>query len=241
MASRWAELLKRQAPERGEKKRVTVIYPYYEQPDFLEVQRGSWMDWDAYLCVILVDDGSSRYPLRPSPSDFARVFRIGVDVPWNWLAARNIGAHHANTDWIVLTDLDHVIPPETAHQIVYRNHDPRYVYAFSRREHTGQPIAPHSASFLLTRELFWRIGGYDEALSGHYGTDGEFRRRVQRHAEIVVLPDVLVRYEFVGDSSTTQYRRKLPSDAAAVKRLVAARRPGWTPRTLSFPYEEVTC
>jgi len=53
-----------------------------------------------------------------------------------------------------------------------------------------------------------------------------------------LLRAALVRHEYVGDSSTQRYHRKQPQDAA-VRRLVAARRPGWQPTTLSFPYHEV--
>ena len=90
----------------------------------------------------------------------------------------------------------------------------------------------------MTKALFWEIGGYDEALSGYYGTDGDYRRRLARHATIQILPVPLVRHEYVGDSSTTRYQRKQPEDAA-VGRLIGARRPGWQPTVLSFPYHEV--
>ncbi len=45
------------------------------------------------------------------------------------------------------------------------------------------PYKPHPNTWLLTTDLFYRIGGYDERFSGFYGTDGEFRNRVQRTAD----------------------------------------------------------
>lgn len=229
-------------------KSVTLVIPYYENPTFFRTQLAQWQEWSSLsrslLRVVVADDGSPTHPavdvVRSSgwPPGL-RLFRIETDVRWNWLAARNIGCHHAADGWILMTDMDHVVPEKTWQSVCYGNHDPSVVYAFQREEHTGKAVAPHSASFLMHRDLFWKIGGYDEALSGHYGTDGVFRREVAKRAKMQLLTDTLVRHEYVGDSSTTTYKRKQPEDAR-VRELVAARKKDWKPRTLSFPYHEVT-
>lgn len=230
-----------QPPKAPAPKFVTVIVPYYENATFLDTQVRVWRayppDLARHLAIHLVDDGSPVPCVNPGLPNL-RLFRIGVDVRWNWLAARNIGAHHAKGGWLLLTDMDHVLPADTLRAVVEGAHDSSVVYVFSRREHTGESIGPHSASFLMTRDLFWTIGGYDETLSGHYGTDGDFRRRLIRHAQMMVLREALVRHEYVGDSSTTRYLRKQPEDAA-VSRLIAKRSAGWRPKVLSFPYTEV--
>lgn len=228
-------------------KSVTLIYPYYDNQTFLARQIAHWRQFPeelrAHLLAVIVDDGSPKSAAevlvdveRPFP---IRLFRIDVDVRWNWLAARNIGAHHAADGWCVVTDMDHMVPATTAHALIYGKHDPSRVYAFARREHTGAVITPHSASFLMTRAMFWKVGGYDEAFSGYYGTDGLYRRRLAATAPIVVLTDELVRHEYVGDSSTLTYKRKQPQDAA-VRKIAERIPPGARPKTLSFPYHEVT-
>lgn len=235
-------------------KPVTLVVPYYENRAFFGMQINHWKrypkHWFDHFSVIVVDDGSPTHPAVDvvntlGPVSFLRLFRIDVDIRWNWLAARNIGAHHARDGWLILTDMDHSLPPETLERCIWGKHDPANAYFFQREELNifhplhGQ-ISPHSASFFLTKQMFWKIGGYDEALSGYYGTDGDWRRRLARHAKIVLTPDKLVRFEFFNDSSTMTYKRKQPEDAA-VGKLVKARKPGWKPKTLSFPYHEELC
>lgn len=226
-------------------KRVTLVYPYYEAPKFFERQQENWLAYSQELfghwSAVVVDDGSPVSPARLAYCNpHVRVFRIERDVPWNWLAARNIGAHHAADGWLLLTDMDHVVPEETLRGLIYGQHDPGVVYAFSRMDATAGAIHPHSASFFMTRAMFWTIGGYDERLSGVYGTDGLYRKRLAATAPIQILSDVLVRYEYVADSSVTTYERKTEAMGAAKRAKLAAIRPGSTPRTLSFPYHEVT-
>ena len=260
MGTPWcADLPVVSVPAATAPKAVTFVYPYYENPRFLAQQLTWWSqyprDLQALLSVIVVDDGSPMAPAadvvrahpawsgKPKPGEHrgpvpVRVLRIHQDVRWNWIGARNLGAHYAPDGWLLLTDMDHVVPTGTLASVVYLQHDPGAIYAFSRAEHTGAPLVPHPNSWLMTRAMFWRVGGYDETLSGHYGTDGDWRRRMAMTAPIQVLRDCLIRHEFVDDASTTRYLRKQPEDAV-VRDLVAARRPGWRPKTLSFAHEEV--
>lgn len=234
--------LKQMSEPRG----ITFVYPYYENPIFLAWQVKHWTQFDAslrkYLSVIVVDDGSPQTPagdvIAGHRFDFPlRLFRIGVDVRWNWLAARNIGMYHAH-GWCLLTDMDHVVPESTLRALVFGKLWPNHIYRFTRREASGALIHPHPNSMLMTATTFWDIGGYDEALSGHYGTDGDWRRRCAAARKVFTLPCVLERHEYEQDSSTTHYKRKQPEDAGK-KAIIAQRCPGWRPKVLSFPYVEV--
>lgn len=233
--------------EIGTAKPITFVYPYYENPQFLAHQLEQWASYvpliHQHLSVIIVDDGSPDNPaeaiLKGTSWPFSlRLFRIEVDVRWNWLAARNIGMFYAREGWCMLTDMDHVVNQYVATSLMLGRHMPGTIYRFSRREHTGAQIHPHPNSMFMTRAMFWKVGGYDEALSGHYGTDGDWRRRCAATAPIRLLPEALIRHEYQGDSSTTRYKRKQPEDAKK-KAIIARRTKNWRPLAMSFPHHEV--
>lgn len=230
-------------------KPVTFILPYYENPLFLAKQLYQWSRYPKelrkHLSAMIVDDGSPDNPAEKVVKAIGgykifpiRLFRITVDIRWNWLAARNIAMTYAPDGWCAATDMDHVIPQETAEALVWGSHDERRIYRFSRVEHTGKPIHSHPNSWFMTRAMFWKFGGYDEALSGHYGTDGEARRRWVKTAPVQTLREVLIRHERDGDSSTVRYQRKEPIDRRA-QEMIKARGKDWKPKALSFPYHEV--
>ena len=232
-------------PKADTPKPVTFVYPYYLNQQFLCQQIVSWLNYPErlrqFLSAIIVDDGS---PVPASLSGMVlpfpiRLFRIDDDIPWNWIAARNIGMHAAADGWCLMTDMDHVVPVEAATELVFGQHDPSVAYGFSRVEHTGEVVNPHSASWFLTRDLFWKVGGYDERYAGHYGSDGLYRRRLAAAAPLHILSNRLVRHEYQGDSSTTTYARKHPADTARVKAISQSLPKNAKPKTFTFAFHEV--
>lgn len=180
-----------------------------------------------------------------------QLFRVDVDVRWNWLTCRNIAAHHAKTDWLLMTDIDHLLPEATARRIIDGPLDPARAYRFNRVDAPDMKptigkhgeFKPHPNTWLMTKQLFDKVGGYDERFSGFYGSDGEFKDRVKKRAgEPIILPEVMIRVprEVVPDASTTRYGRKEEQDHAGIQ---AARariaREGGRPHRLTFPYHRV--
>lgn len=249
-------------------RQLTLVLPYYRNLGmFLEHQR-IWATWPeslrARLHVIVVDDGSPKEFRIPGKAvtitglASLRRYRILKDIRWNWLACRNLGMSQATTDWVLLTDIDHVLPAEALEQLTTMDLDPAKVYRLGRVDAPHPwpytlsecPVREakrfHPNTWLLTRAMFERIGGYDERLSGCYGTDGEFKDRVRKQARAVVqLGDALmVRYgrEILPDASTTVFTRK--NDAANDAELLRRRTvrdeiKNWKPLRLTFPWEQV--
>jgi len=228
---------------------VTLVMAYYENPSMLDMQfrrlRMLPSDLRDLMHVIIVDDGSPNAAAKPQDIGMPlQIYRVGVDIRWNQDACRNIGAHHAETEWLLLTDMDHVVPEETWRPVVTRRRDPLSVYRFSRVSAPDMlPYKPHPNSWLMTRKMFERVGGYDERFAGLYGTDADIRDRISQSAQIITLKENLIRVprDVVPDASTTTYLRKQPEDREGLPRLRAERAASADPRPLrlTFPYERV--
>lgn len=246
------------------RRAITLVMAHFMNCGMLREHQRIWsaypLDLAASLHVIVIDDCSPKGH-RPSHKmadverlASVRLFRLLVKARWNWLACRNLGVDRATTEWVLLTDIDHALPVETLTTLTTMDLDRDCVYRLARvdaprlwpyRLSECPPYKVHPNTWIMTREMYDRVGGYDETLSGLYGTDAEFRERVQSSARsVVMLPDVMVRYPrtVLPDASTTIYTRKNdPVNDAELRRRREERSQmaGWRPRRLTFPYEEI--
>jgi len=232
------------------RRRVTLILPYYRNPGMLTAQLDHMRAWGPGLLgcwdLIVVDDGSpdqiARITSNPGFGSL-RLFRCGVDVRWNWLFCRNLGAEKARTDWILMTDIDHLVPERTAQAVLSHELEAGRAFRFQRVSAPEMhSYKPHPNTWLMERAVFQRIGGYDERFSGFYGSDGEFRDRVVRGTgEPIMLryPVIRVGREVVPDASTTNYLRKQQMDREGVQKARALIAKDPTPHNLTFPWSEI--
>jgi glycosyltransferase involved in cell wall biosynthesis len=239
---------------------LSLIMPFYLNGGMLELQFAEWQRWSAkakaQIEVVIVDDGSPDPAIdvpRPEGLPELSIYRVTEDRPWHQHAARNLGAHVAKGPWLLLTDMDHVLTAAAADALLKRlgRLDPTTAYFLHRIESTtGDPTLsekgeakPHPNSFVMTRELYWRVGGYDEDYCGVYGTDGLFKSRLFQTAARGFLKSVpLVRYwrDVVPDASTTTLPRKegrKPGAREAVAARKAAEGRAGQVVTLNFPWE----
>lgn len=142
-------------------EKLSLIVPYYNQPEMLALQEGVWREYPPEVRVLLIDDGSQECP-KPS---HAKVYRILEDIPWNTPGAINLGARAAKDGWLCVMEIDHSLMPQEMRKLLAMDLERDAVYYFTREARHGQT----QGQFLCERGWFWECGGMDEDFSGNYG------------------------------------------------------------------------
>jgi hypothetical protein len=184
---------------------VTLVVPFYRNSGMLKRQLREWEYYPSGVKVIVVDDGSpeaAKPIIEAAASEALRerleLYRILVDIPWNREGARNLGAHHVSSRWLIHVDIDHVLPASGAVELLEFEPNAKNWYRFPRwrkgradetRKKDQIPdaldfgqIHPHIDSYLITKSLYWDTGGYDEDYSGCLGGGNAFLRRLEERA-----------------------------------------------------------
>lgn len=182
---------------------LTIIITYYSQPKMLARQAAEWKGYPGGIEIVVVDDGSRI----PAQAEGCSIYRVTEDIPWHQDGARNLGAHVATGEWLLFLDIDHVLPAEAAPALQGRLRGLRHGAAFRparRLASAAHGLNPAANIWLVRREDFWRVGGYDERLCGSYGTDLEFRPRLCRHLKVLPAPVTLDVYtrDVIPDAAT---------------------------------------
>lgn len=126
---------------------------------------------------VLIDDGSPNTISNPDVDLNLTMARIMQDIPWNQPGARNLGAHLADTEYILFTDIDHEITSDALQKSVSKIKDPNTIYMFKRIVN-GRLMYSHPCSFVISKQAFDLVGGFDEDFSGHRGHDDTMFRLV---------------------------------------------------------------
>ncbi len=118
--------------EAQSQQEISLVFAYYDNPQMLALQWNKISQYESRVQdrieVIIVDDASPHSAaaevMRPAPLPHVSIYRVAKDIRWNQDAARNIGAHEARSRWLLLTDIDHVVPAETLSALIDMEKDP---------------------------------------------------------------------------------------------------------------------
>ncbi len=223
---------------------ISVIVPYYRQPQMLAKHLAEWSQYPQEvheaMRLIIVDDCSPEEAYDVVEEFYrtnARIphlslFRVLQDVPWNRSMARNLGSHVAPGPWLLHMDTDHILPRDSAIGLArwLPLADPQRWYKFRRfrvgradftRNKDAIPrmteygeIKPHVDSFLCSRELYWKVGGYDPDYAGCLGGGGAFLRQLKKAgAEEMAAPTIHL-YVYTSDKIPDSSIKTLDRDTS---------------------------
>jgi hypothetical protein len=228
---------------------LSLVYTYYNNPLMFLRQVEEWESYPEAikerLKVYITDDCSTEKPLKKVLQFPEKIeghgYYITKKAQWNWIAGRNIGAYNADTKWLLLTDVDHIVSKESIIKIFNQldSLNPNSFYFFTRQDANGVVMKNHSNSYLITKELFWKIGGYDENLSGlYYGTLCAYHIRAfskVRYHPVLDIPLTFFDLKDVLDANSgSSFVRNKAQDCSKLRKIMHTY--GSLVKVMSFPY-----
>jgi len=152
--------------------------------------------------IIIMDDGSDP-PLLGQVSwpwqGSVRIIPTNDFRPWTWALARNAGARLARGEYLLMTDMDYILPRAaidaarafTGDKLRFKREfgvldkDGNFTQDFAtlnayglpweRIQNKGAKMPPHPNNFSIRRQLFWEMGGFREDLIDKPYPQGEDR------------------------------------------------------------------
>ena len=218
---------------------ITLNLSYYNQTEVLRRHVLCWKSWPHALLekfsFCIVDDASKLKAVEVlSDLDLGKldlsIYRVQEDLKYNIAGVRNLAAEECKTEWMLITDMDTLVSEELAHQLLPLSRSKPTAwsrlmrkgvcYKFNRRV-LGDPAHVknnqlHPAVCLIRKEDYWKVGGCDEDLVGHYGqTDPVFWYRAKGKLKVIPKQKLYLDYIPEGESDIerdTSHNAKLFED-----------------------------
>lgn len=232
---------------------ITVCLSYYNQP--VELVHQHIREWQSYpediknkFTFFIIDD-ASKVPLHEIIDKTllknldVHVYRVKEDLYCNIAGVRNLGAKECRTPWMVILDMDTLIPKETAKGMIKfatECADKNFCLKFIRKVPSNVRHIKHNqfhpAVCLLRVVDYWNVGGCDEDLVGHYGnTDPIFWYRAQGKLNVLYTNDLYLIYIPEGEAD-------IDRDTTHNKALFERKRKdnSWSTNFIRFNWDKVT-
>lgn len=174
---------------------LSLIQTYYNEPEHLQRCVDRWNHFSADLHVILIDDGSKKYPAidvinRNKIRDNIKfsLYAVDEDIGFNSHGCRNLGAMVAETDWLLFLDIDFTVQPGDMKKLVNEFELKNLWYNFYGK-YTRAPDITYVPlnQFLIRKDFYWEVGGYNESyVRWHYG-DREFLNQLTEEIDPGIL------------------------------------------------------
>jgi len=197
-----------------QQKKITICLSYYNQGKELLLNHIN--EWKQYpqkdkFSFFIIDD-CSEIPVEKILKDIelsdldVHIYRVEEDLYCNIAGVRNLGAKECKTEWMMIIDMDTLLPKELSNKlldltegkgisltlkikILANKRDVSYRFGVIR----NGKVKPHPAVCLVKTKVYWEIGGCDEDLVGHYGqTDRIFWYRAIGKINIIIMENLIL-------------------------------------------------
>lgn len=168
---------------------VTLIQTYYNEPEDLQRCIDQWNKITSEIEIIIVDDGSEKYPAidviaknKIRDNILFSLYRVTEDIGFNSHGARNLAAKFAEGDWLLFVDIDHTINPEDVDKLINDTYlEPYSWYKFQTCYYSDPENKDLTLNqYVIDPKLYWDAGGYNESyVRYHYG-DREFLAKLEK-------------------------------------------------------------
>lgn len=204
-------------------KKITINLSFYNQNQVLRQHVMLWKSWSedirSQFTFCIVDD-CSKIPALDILQDIdltdidLSIYRVEEDLVCNIAGVRNLAATVCSTEWMVILDMDTMITEELAKEMLELSEiaSPATCFKFNRKV-TDNPYHQknnqiHPAVCLLRKEDYWKVGGCEEDLVGHYGqTDPIFWHRAKGVLDVEVKKDLYLDYLPEGEAEINRDTR----------------------------------
>ncbi len=160
---------------------LTVMHPFFGEEQRLLKMLDIWDAWSDdvkdHVQLILIDDHGSpsvEEVIANRPIDYnLSVYRIHDSLTANMAGAVNLGMMLAATPWILTMDSDYSFMPDVMHRLLSFKPDQGDVYSFLMdppRVRDGVSLS-HTNTFLLHKDVFITINGFDEDFTGKWSNE----------------------------------------------------------------------
>jgi len=203
--------------------------------------------------LIIVDDGSSNsYHIYNyiQPTEKVKIFRVKNDYGFNSHGCRNLIMTKANNDFVILLDSDRqfVDPKSTIDKIKQKKLRYNLLYRFTAHVlECGNRTHTSVNDFLISKNLFFSAGGYDEEWIGFRDGDRQYFEQLKHFGDEQILSDIhmlLTRYpsKFENDPKIISDRdiKNIPKTKYDIV-MNRIEIPNPTKKILTFEWEEITC
>lgn len=192
--------------------------------------------------LIIVDDYSKKYPANKVLEQYENVklFRVTKNYGFNSHGCRNLIVNKSSNEWILLIDVDREFynNGEDLQKIYSYELDKDILYKFVVHAFSfGNGIHRSVNDFLIHKELFNCVGGYDEELIGVRTGDRQLFEQMSNFCKIQTLNNVNLMYT----RASTKADKCEYFITRNQQRLIESRiiKPDPNKKTLTFEWEQI--